>query len=249
MNKIVILTFIAACLLFFIDSVLLCEVCHAQDNSKNDPFARARTRMIDNDLKGRDITDPSVLRAMEKVKRDLFVDESRKREAYGDYPLPIGEQQTISQPYIVALMTQYLELNKKDKVLEVGTGSGYQAAVLGEIAGEVYSIEINKNLAKKASNLLKSLGYENIKVKAGDGFFGWQEYAPFDAILLTCSVDKIPEPLVNQLKEGGKIILPLGEMFEVQSLILGTKKGGRIEIKNITPVRFVPMRGEAEKAK
>lgn len=249
MNKIFFLAPFETGLFLLMYTVVLCAACYAQGTLTNDPFVHARSRMIENDLKGRDITDPAVLRAMEKVKRHLFVDESRQREAYGDYPLPIGEKQTISQPYIVALMTQYLALDKKDRVLEIGTGSGYQAAVLGEITGEVYSIEIKKNLAERASSLLRSLGYQNINVKAGDGFFGWQEYAPFDAILLTCSVDKIPQPLVDQLKEGGKIILPLGGMFEVQSLVMGTKKNGRLETKNITPVRFVPMRGEAEKTK
>jgi len=205
--------------------------------------------MIENDLKARDITDPAVLAAMERVPRHLFVDAHQQHQAYGDFPLPIGEGQTISQPYIVALMTQQLQLSKQDRVLEIGTGSGYQAAVLAEVAGEVYTIELNKKLAEKASQRLRSLGYTTIQVKAGDGFFGWEEHAPFDAIMITCSTETIPDPLVRQLKEGGRIILPLGGAYSVQSLILGTKRNNRLETKTITAVRFVPMRGEAEKKK
>jgi len=212
-----------------------------------DRFASPRRRMIENDLRGRDISDPAVLAAMERVPRHLFVAESQRQEAYGDYPLPIGEGQTISQPYIVALMTQHLRLSKQSKVLEIGTGSGYQAAVLAEVAGEVYSIELNKKLADRAARLLQSLGYKNIWTKTGDGFFGWEEHAPFDGIMLTCSAERIPDPLVRQLREGGRIILPLGDAFGVQSLILGVKKGTELETRTITAVRFVPMRGEAEK--
>jgi protein-L-isoaspartate(D-aspartate) O-methyltransferase len=215
--------------------------------TEKDPFASARRNMIEKDLKGRDISDPVVLKAMEKVKRHLFVDESLQSSAYGDSPLPIGEGQTISQPYIVALMTQSLKLKEGNKVLEIGTGSGYQAAVMAEIVKKVYSIEINEKLAGRATTLLKSLGYGNIEIKAGDGFLGWEKYAPFDAIILTCSINKIPPPLIKQLKEGGKIILPLGGRFQRQTLVLGTKKGQNIEIKKIIPVIFVPMTGEAEK--
>jgi protein-L-isoaspartate(D-aspartate) O-methyltransferase len=226
--------------LFLNVSPVLCETAQ-------DPFARARQRMIEYDLKGRDITDPVVLKAMQKVLRHLFVDENQWQNAYADFPLPIEEGQTISQPYIVALMTQSLGLKKEDKVLEVGTGSGYQAAVLAEIAGRVYSIEIKKKLADRAAKLLKSLGYKNIFVKAGDGFYGWKEHAPFDAIILTCAVNKIPQSLIDQLKDGGKIILPLGGKFWGQSLVVGTKKGGGLDTKNTIPVRFVPMTGQALK--
>lgn len=213
----------------------------------HDPFDAARRYMIENDLKARDITDPAVLAAMERVPRHLFVGEEHRHQAYGDFPLPIGEGQTISQPYIVALMTQKLCLSKSDTVLEIGTGSGYQAAVLAEVAGTVYTIELNKRLADRAATLLKSLGYTNVHVKTGDGFFGWKEHAPFDAIMLTCSATKIPTPLIEQLKEGGRIILPLGDAFGVQSLVLGIKKNNRLETETITAVRFVPMRGEAER--
>lgn len=234
-------------LLIFLICLLLFSTSPALSGTEKDPFARARRRMIEHDLKGRDIYDPLVLKAMEKVKRHLFVDKSQQKSAYADHPLPIGEDQTISQPYIVAFMTQSLKLKKGDRVLEIGTGSGYQAAVLAEIAGQVYSIEIKEILADRAKKFLKSLGYQNIKVKAGDGFFGWKEHAPFDAIILTCAADKIPQPLVNQLNEGGRIILPLGGGFWGQNLILGTKKGGKLETKQILPVRFVPMTGEAQK--
>ncbi len=221
---------------------------HARSNAaETDPYVQARRHMLANDLQARDIADPAVLGAMERVPRHLFVEASRRDEAYADYPLPIGEGQTISQPYIVALMTQCLALSKKDRVLEVGTGSGYQAAVLAEVAAAVFSIELSKALADRAASLLSSLGYRNVQVKTGDGFFGWEEQAPFDAIMLTCSAEKIPRPLINQLKEGGRIILPLGGTHDVQSLLLGIKKNGRLETKNITAVRFVPMRGEAEK--
>ena len=145
-------------------------------------------------------------------------------------------------------MTQYLKPEKTDKVLEIGTGSGYQAAVLAELAGHVYTIEIKEKLAATAAALLKKLQYKNVSVRAGDGFRGWPQAAPFDAVILTCSVEKVPQPLVDQLKEGGRIILPLGSRFSAQSLIIGTKKAGQLEIKPTIPVRFVPMTGEAEKA-
>jgi len=231
----------------------MCFVLHALDTATavcetaDHRLADARKRMIEYDLKGRDITDPVVLKAMERVQRHRFVDKSKWSQAYGDYPLPIGQGQTISQPYIVALMTQTLALKKTDSVLEIGTGSGYQAAVLAEIAARVYSVEIHEKLAVKAAHLLKSLGYNNVSVKAGDGFFGWEEHAPFDAIILTCAPRKIPRRLVRQLKDGGRIILPLGEVSRTQILVLGTKKGNELEFTNIIPVRFVPMTGEIQK--
>jgi protein-L-isoaspartate(D-aspartate) O-methyltransferase len=204
--------------------------------------------MIANDLIARDISDPAVLKAMGKVRRHLFVDKSLWNEAYADYPLPIGDGQTISQPYIVALMTQSLKLKQDDKVMEIGTGSGYQAAILAEIVQQVYSREIVKTLAEKAERLLRSLGYQNIKIKTGDGYRGWEEYAPFDAIIITCAVNHLPAPLVNQLREGGRIVLPLGDSgLFAQRLVLGTKKGGKIELQQITGVRFVPMMGESQK--
>jgi protein-L-isoaspartate(D-aspartate) O-methyltransferase len=200
--------------------------------------------MIENDLKARGIDDPTVISAMQNVKRHLFIDKKRQRNAYGDYPLPIGEGQTISQPYIVGLMTQSLQLKSSDRVLEIGTGSGYQAAVLAEIVKDVYSIEIKEKLAQKAAKLLSILGYTNVTVKAGDGYYGWEEHAPFDAIIVTAAAEKIPPPLIEQLKEGGKIILPLGRNFQIQNLILGIKKGDIIKKEGLIPVRFVPMTGK-----
>ncbi len=227
--------------------LLLCNIHPAACDAGSDPYASARHRMIEHDLKDRDIVDPVVLKAIERVPRHMFVDENLRGQAYNDHPLPIGEGQTISQPYIVAFMTQHLKLKKSDRVLEIGTGSGYQAAVLAEIAEHVYTIEIVAPLAKKSAKLLKSLGYDNITVKTGDGFFGWKEQAPFDAIILTAAPDKIPQPLIDQLAEGGRLIAPVGTAFWTQSLVLGTKQGGEFKIKNILPVRFVPMTGEAQK--
>ncbi len=221
------------------------DAFEAQKNHNS--FTAARRRMVENDLKARDIEDAAVLRAMEKVQRHLFVDKSQWDYAYEDYPLPICEGQTISQPYIVALMTQNLHLKKQDKVLEIGTGSGYQAAILAEIASQVYSVEIIEKLAKRADALLQTQGYKNIKIKTGDGYQGWEQYAPYDAIIVTCAVNHVPPPLIKQLKEGGRIILPLGDTVLAQNLVLGIKKAEKLEIRNITGVRFVPMTGESQK--
>jgi protein-L-isoaspartate(D-aspartate) O-methyltransferase len=216
--------------------------------ASDDRYAAARRRMVAEDLRGRDIRDPAVLAAMEKVPRHLFVDERFGPEAYDDHPLPIGQGQTISQPYIVALMTQCLSLKPSDRVLEIGTGSGYQAAVLAELAGRVYTIELQPQLADQAERLLKKLGYDRVRVRCGDGFFGWPDEAPFDAIILTCAPDTIPRPLVEQLRDGGRIIAPVGGVLQVQELVLGTKKNGKLAQQTLIPVRFVPMRGEAEKS-
>jgi protein-L-isoaspartate(D-aspartate) O-methyltransferase len=187
------------------------------------------------------------LEAMLKVERHLFVPENYRHMAYADRPVPIGEGQTISQPYIVALMTYHLHLKPEDKVLEIGTGSGYQAAVLAELAKEVYSIEIIDELARAAQERLRQLGYTNVWVKSGDGFYGWKEYAPYDAIIVTCAAPLIPEHLVEQLTEGGRMILPLGGEPFHQSLTVLTKQGGKIEKQLISDVVFVPMTGEIEK--
>src|SRR3989338_2133518 len=184
---------------------------------------------------------------MRKVKRHLFVPLMHRRLSYGDHPLPIGEGQTISQPYIVALMTELLELKGGEKVLEIGTGSGYQAAILAELVKEVYSIEILEPLAERSQKLLKELGYENIKVKHADGFLGWPEYAPFDAIIVTCAPKVIPPALLKQLAEGGRLVIPVGSHW--QELKLLKKIEGKIVSKSIIPVRFVPMLRDKESKK
>ena len=216
--------------------------------AREDLFAIARRRMVENDLKVRDIKDSTVLKIMGNLPRHLFVDESQREQAYDDHPLPIGEGQTISQPYIVALMTQVLKVKPGEKVLEIGTGSGYQAAVLSEMTGKVYTIEIRKGLTERASTKLKELGYKNVKVKHGDGYFGWEEYAPFDAIIVTAAANHIPPPLIRQIKEGGRLVIPLGSTTYYQTLTLLTKiKGDDLKIDHITGVIFVPMIGEIEK--
>jgi protein-L-isoaspartate(D-aspartate) O-methyltransferase len=205
--------------------------------------------MMEHDIKGRGIKDKNVLEVMGKIPRELFVDVSLRDRAYADHPLPIGEGQTISQPYIVALMTEALKLKPSDRVLEIGTGSGYQAAVLAEIVKEVFTIEIRKSLAEEATQRLKDLGYKNVKVKFGDGYYGWEEYAPFDAIIITASANHIPPPLIKQLKEGGRLILPLGSTLFYQTLTLATKEKGELNIEEMGGVIFVPMTGEVEKSK
>lgn len=215
----------------------------------DDPFLNARQRMVEKDLKGRDITDPKVLAVMGKVQRHLFVDRYLQGQAYSDHPLPIGEGQTISQPYVVALMTQLLRLRPGEKVLEIGTGSGYQAAVLSELIDDVYTIEIRKGLVEKAEKRLKGLGYTKVKVKHGDGYFGWEEYAPFDAIIVTAAANHIPPPLIKQLKEGGRLVIPLGSTTYYQTLTLITKIKGELDVQHITGVAFVPMIGEVGKGR
>jgi protein-L-isoaspartate(D-aspartate) O-methyltransferase len=217
------------------------------DSVASDPYLQKRQGMVENDIKGRGIKDKKVLEVMGRIPRHLFVDENLRDRAYADYPLPIGEGQTISQPYVVALMTESLLLKPTDKVLEIGTGSGYQAAVLAEIVKEVYTIEIRKYLADMAAKRLKDLGYKNVKVKHADGYFGWEDYAPFNAIIITAAANHIPPPLIKQLKEGGRLIIPLGSTVYYQVLTLATKKKGELDVVQMGPVAFVPMVGEAEK--
>jgi len=214
-----------------------------------DLFAEKRQAMVEKDLRSRGIKDQRVLEVMGKVPRHLFVDESLRNKAYGDYPLPIAEGQTISQPYVVALMTGALKLRPEDRVLEIGTGSGYQASVLAEIVKEVFTIEIRKPLAEDATKRLKELGYKNVTVKYGDGYFGWQEHAPFDAIMITASPNHIPPSLIRQLKEGGRLILPLASTLFYQTLTLATKVKGELNVEQMGSVAFVPMIGEVEKKK
>ena len=210
----------------------------AQDEAA---FARARQQMVQQQLRGRDIGDPRVLAIMGKVPRHRFVRPGLTAEAYADRPLPIEEGQTISQPYIVALMTQLLELKGPERVLEVGTGSGYQAAVLAELVTQVYTIEILPGLAASAAARLKSLGYRNIEVRAGDGYQGWPEQAPFDAIMVTAGATHIPQPLISQLKEGGRLVIPVDVPAGYQELLQGRKEQGRLVTRSVAPVRFVPL--------
>jgi protein-L-isoaspartate(D-aspartate) O-methyltransferase len=209
-----------------------------------EPEARRR-KMVDSQIAARAVTDSLVLAAMERVPRHLFVPPEMRAQAYEDYPLPIGDEQTISQPYIVALMTSLLELRGGERVLEIGTGSGYQAAVLAEIAGEVYSIEILASLAQRSSATLAELGYRNVEVRQGDGWAGWPEKAPFDGIIVTAASPRVPQPLLAQLKTGGKLVVPVGRYF--QDLLVYTRTAEGYEKRNVIPVRFVPMTGEAEK--
>jgi protein-L-isoaspartate(D-aspartate) O-methyltransferase len=211
-------------------------------------FAPERQRMVQQQLMARGINDERVLAAMSKVPREEFVPADEKASSYTDQPLPIGQGQTISQPYVVAFMTEQLRLSKSDRVLEIGTGSGYQAAILAELAAEVYTIEIIEPLAKTADATLQRLDYKNVHVKAGDGYKGWREHAPFDAITVTCAPDHVPQPLIDQLKEGGRMIIPVGG-FGDQQLYFLEKKNGELQRRAILPVRFVPMTGEATKGK
>ncbi len=236
--------------LVFILIVILvfCLTISAQEQEEEgeELFAQRRRSMVLNQLKSRDIVDSKVLQAMLTVPRHKFVDEHIRESAYNDYPLAIGEGQTISQPYIVALMTQLLELKGNEKVLEIGTGSGYQAAVLAEIVKEIYTVEIYESLSKKSEKLLTDLGYRNIKFKVGDGYYGWEEYAPYDAIIVTCAPDHVPPPLLQQIKEdGGRIVIPVGGIWMVQTLMKIEKAGGQIKSKGIIGVRFVPMIGHS----
>jgi protein-L-isoaspartate(D-aspartate) O-methyltransferase len=196
-------------------------------------------------VRARGVSDGRVLEAMGQVPRHLFVPEKVRPQAYEDFPLPIGSQQTISQPYIVALMTSLLDLKGGEKVLEIGTGSGYQAAVLSKVAGEVYTIEILGSLSEGARKAIDGLGYDNIHFRVGDGYAGWPEAAPFDGILVTAAPEKVPQPLLDQLKVGGKLVIPVGSFF--QDLLVYTRTATGIERKNVAPVRFVPMTGEAQK--
>jgi protein-L-isoaspartate(D-aspartate) O-methyltransferase len=198
--------------------------------------------MVDEQLRARGISDGSVLRAMEKVPRHMFVPEQLRHMAYADRPLPIGMEQTISQPAIVAYMTEAARVSKKKKVLEIGTGSGYQAAILGEVAGEVYTIEIIPELAERARRVLVELGYKNVFVKAGNGYLGWPEHAPFDAIVVTAAPDEIPQALIDQLAVGGKMVIPVGT--ENQEMVIVEKGRKGVTKKRTIPVRFVPMTGK-----
>jgi protein-L-isoaspartate(D-aspartate) O-methyltransferase len=210
-----------------------------QDTSPSDPRARERLQMVRTQIESRDVTDPAVLAAMRKVPRHLFVPAHLQDEAYADGPLPIGFGQTISQPYIVAYMSELLDVSRPHKVLEIGTGSGYQAAVLGELAGRVFTIEIVPELGERARTLLQQLGYANVHVRVGDGYGGWPEEAPFDRIMVTAAPDHVPPPLVDQLAVGGILVLPVGTWHQEIVVITRTLEG--TTERHTIPVRFVPL--------
>lgn len=227
-------------------TALMAAVCLVLSCRQDLPFQDLRELMVQRQIAARGITDRAVLAAMRKVPRHEFVPESLRPRAYDDRPLPIGEGQTISQPYIVALMTEVLRLKPGEKVLEVGTGSGYQAAVLAEVIDEVYTIEILEGLGRRAQETLKRLGYSQVEVKIGDGYLGWEEHAPYDAIIVTCAPEHIPKPLVDQLAEGGRMIIPVGPQGYTQTLTLVEKKDDQVRRREIIPVLFVPMTGDHE---
>jgi protein-L-isoaspartate(D-aspartate) O-methyltransferase len=228
---------------------LLAAFLAAPARPQAEGFAASRKAMVSSQIAARGVRDPRVLRAMSAVPRHMFVPAGLTAEAYEDTPLAIGEGQTISQPYIVAVMTESLALKGGEKVLEVGTGSGYQAAVLGRIAGSVFSIEIHPDLARRAAATLERLGYANIHVRAGDGFFGWPDEAPFDGIVVTAAAPEVPPALFAQLADGGRLVLPLGDPASDQVLTVVTKRNGKPRIRSLFDVRFVPMTGEVQKKK
>lgn len=227
---------VAHYLLFTAIAATGCE----QPGPTSGEFTAQRQNMVEKQLKARGISNHRVLAAMAKVPREVFVPVAARAQAYEDGPLPIGYDQTISQPYIVAFMTEQLRAKPGDRVLEVGSGSGYQAAILAELASNVYTIEIVEPLARSAEATLLRLGYKTVHVKVGDGYEGWPEEAPFDAIIVTCAPDNVPQPLVDQLKEGGRMVIPVGERF-AQRLYLLEKKNGELKQSATLPVRFVPM--------
>ena len=218
--------------------------CHAEDDAI---FTQRRETMVREQIEAGGVKDPKVLAAMRKVPRHEFVPTAWRNLAYEDRPLPIGENQTISQPYIVAFMTEQLDLKPGERVLEIGTGSGYQAAILAELVKDVYTIEIVEPLGKRAAETLKRLGYAGIHARVGDGYQGWPEAAPFHAIIVTCAPNAVPKPLADQLAEGGRMVIPVGKFGELQQLVVLKKEKGKLVTGRTLPVRFVPMTGEAEK--
>ena len=225
-------------LILLIISLMTAEYTFQQ----GDKYVTARNKMIQTQIIDRGISNVATLKALRKVPRHLFVPKEYENDAYGDYPLPIGYGQTISQPYIVAYMTEAVSPNVKKKALEIGTGSGYQAAVLSEIVDTVYTIEIIPELATESSKRFNDLGYKNIVGKSGDGYNGWPERAPFDIIIVTAAAETIPKPLIDQLADNGRLVIPVGEAGAIQNLILLVKKNGKIEKTNLAPVRFVPFK-------
>ncbi len=235
-------------IIYLLLTLIVFPVFASADDPKDSPrYRKQREKMVQNQIQAREITDARVINAMKTVPRHLFVPKQLRRKAYADHPLPIGEGQTISQPYIVALMTEQLRLSPQSRVLEIGTGSGYQAAVLSRVVDFVYTIEIKKKLHQRASETFNKFGFSSIKARQGDGYFGWEDAQPFDAIMITAAVDHIPPPLLKQLKNNGRLILPLGNPFSYQNLVLVTKTGDDFKINQITGVLFVPMTGHAMK--
>lgn len=223
--------------------------CSPQGGHTSEPpspdWAARRERMVRTQIESRGVKDPQVLASMRTVPRHLFVPDTYRDAAYSDSPLPIGESQTISQPYIVALMTELLEVEPGEKVFELGTGSGYQAAVLAEMGVEVFTIEIKTRLCEHAAATLKELGYESVHVRCADGYGGWPEEAPFDGIIVTAAPDRIPDPLLAQLRDGAKMVIPVGDFYQELKVI--TRTGDSFQERSVIPVRFVPMTGEIER--
>jgi protein-L-isoaspartate(D-aspartate) O-methyltransferase len=236
--------------LLFISSILSIGLFGMKDLeesvSRDDETQKSRYRMVENQIQARGVSNQRVLAAMREVPRHKFVPKTQVRYAYDDTPLPIGYGQTISQPYIVAYMTEMLELKENERVLEIGTGSGYQAAVLSELVKEVYSIEIIEPLCAKADSVLSALNYANVHVRCSDGYAGWPEKAPFDAVIITAAPVEIPQPLLDQLGPGGRLIAPVGKFFQ-QLVLLTKREKGEYDRKELIPVRFVPMTGQAQK--
>lgn len=237
-------TIITGCMIILLSSALMVACVRANEDNMEEYYAKQRENMVREQIQARGITDTLVLSAMRTVPRHLFVPPEHRARAYGDYPLPIGWNQTISQPYIVAYMTEALHLVGIEKVLEIGTGSGYQAAVLAEIVDSVYTIEIVEPLAERTIQRLRDMHYTDIHCKIGDGYQGWPEHAPFDAIIVTAAPGHIPQPLVDQLAMDGRMIIPVGEDQQELILIERTQRG--ITQRSVLPVRFVPMTGAAQ---
>jgi protein-L-isoaspartate(D-aspartate) O-methyltransferase len=223
-------------------SLVACGLSGSQSPQGTPDWDAQRSRMVESQLRARDIRDPRVLTAMREVPRHLFVPEAERENAYADFPLPIGYSQTISQPYIVGFMTQALDVSPEHKVLEIGTGSGYQAAILGRLAREVYTIEIVEPLAERSRGLLQQLGFTNVHVRVGNGYLGWPEQAPFDRIMVTAAPEEVPPALVEQLKIGGRMAIPVGTISQELRIMRRTEKG--METIETLPVRFVPMTGK-----
>ena len=238
------LAWLAVAVLAAATSFALLPFVSAMSDPLEDTFSELRHRMVTDQIERRGVVQVEVVEAMREVPRHLFVPESFRDRAYLDGPQPIGSNQTISQPYIVALMTAHLELDGDERVLEIGTGSGYQAAILSRLAREVYSIEIRPGLARKAESVLTDLGYDNVKIRIGDGYEGWPEETPFDGIMVTAAPEQVPEKLIDQLKVGARMVIPVGTYF--QDLLVITKTENAVHTRHVTGVRFVPMVSETE---